>query len=87
MVSQYCQLLAKLLSHQSTSSNQRAGPDIDEDLANEWEELEEAEFDPLDSPKDLFSCCLSVIVSDTNFALYFLREKFVYNAISYTYLV
>ena len=49
MISQYCNLLARLISHHTNPLHQWAGPDNDdEETANEWEELEEAEFDPLE---------------------------------------
>ena len=51
---------------------QWAEPDTDEFL-NEWEEHEEADFDPLDSPRELLGSCLSIIVCDRHLPLYLRR--------------
>ncbi|CAI8053569.1 Ubiquitin-protein ligase E3C, partial [Geodia barretti] len=47
-------------------------PDTDEFL-NEWEEHEEADFDPLESPRELLGSCLSIIVCDRYLPLYLRR--------------
>ena len=77
-VSQYCHLLAHILSRvsQNQTTNKWVEPDDDdEELVNEWVGLEEAEFDPLDSPKELLACCLSIIILNKNLPLYLQTQK------------
>lgn len=51
------------------------GLDSDEELINEWEGLEDVDFDPFDSPKELLACCVSIIVKNSNLPLHLRREK------------
>lgn len=49
--------------------------DGDEELIDEWVGLEDMEFDPLESPKELLTCCVSIIVNNGNLPLHLHREK------------
>ena len=75
-LSQYLHLLALLLScaSQSHTAAEWVGPDDNDELDNEWEGFEEAEFDPLNSSQELLACCVS-IMTNRNIPLRLSREQ------------